>query len=463
MKVGSILEALNGSLVAGTSDTVITSVSIDSRTVEKGALFIPVKGENFDGHDFIKSALENGAVAFLTERWNEQIRLPMHELLSSEITAVKVRNTVKALQDLSLYWRGRLDLRVVGVTGSTGKTSTKDMIASVLSERLNVVASEKSYNNEVGVPLTILKADRKTGVLVVEMAMRGLGQIGELAEIAKPDVGVVTNVGKTHFELLGSEELIAEAKSELVKAVPSTGTVILNLDDAWTQRLKEMTRAAVITYGMSKGATFRADRIEIDNTGRPSFELHSPDGEIKIDLPLTGRHNIYNALAAAAVGYVLDINLNAVKKGLEKTVLTGMRMQIFSTADGVIVINDAYNANPTSMKAALQALKDFDGGFRKIAVLGDMLELGKLSDIAHFEIGEDIRKVGVDMLITIGEKGKRIAEGAIRKGFDEKAAFVCQTTAEAAKILKVHVRPKDVILVKASRAMKLEEVLDSLL
>lgn len=463
MKVNSVLEAVKGSLVLGTSDIAVTSVSIDSRMIQKGALFVPIKGEKFDGHDFIKDALDRGAVAFLIERWNEQIRLMIEGYLNQKIAAVKVRSTVKALQDLSLFLRGRLELRVVGITGSTGKTSTKDMITSVLSERLNVVSSEKSHNNEIGVPLTILKADRKTDVLVLEMAMRGLGQIEELAKIAQPEFGVVTNVGKTHYELLGSEELIAEAKSELVKAIPADGAVILNYDDAWTEKLKGLTRARLITYGLSKKASVRATQIEVDDVGRPSFMLCSPDGETRVSLPTAGRHNVYNALAAAAVGFEFNLNLETIKRGLEKTALTEMRMQVFTTADGIVVVNDAYNASPTSMKAALQALDDFNGVSRKIAVLGDMLELGKISDIAHFEIGEVVKNVGVELLITVGEKGKRIAEGAVRRGFDEEAVFACQSTTEAAKILKAHVRPRDIVLVKASRAMRLEEVLDFLL
>lgn len=463
LKIKDVIEAVNGTLVFGVSDLGVTSVSIDSRSLENGALFVPLKGERFDGHDFIKKALERGAAGFLTERWNEQIRLQINVHLGPKVAIIKVKDTLKALQDLSRYYRSRLKLKVVGVTGSTGKTSTKDMISSVLAEKFAVVSSEKSFNNEIGVPLTILMADKMTDVLVAEMGMRGLGQIEALAEIAQPDVGVVTNVGKTHFELLGSEELIAQAKSELVKAVPSSGVVVLNQDDAWTKKLRELSKARVVTYGLSGKAAIRADRIEVDPSGKPSFQLHSQDGTIKIVLPVAGRHNVYNALAAAAVGFEFDLSQEMVKNGLEKTVLTEMRMQTFTTADGMVVLNDAYNANPTSMKAALQTLSDFNSGSRKIAVLGDMLELGKLSDIAHFEIGEAVKQVGVDLLITVGEKGKRIAEGAIRRGFDKRAAFICQTTAEASRILKVHLQPKDVILIKASRAMKLEEIVDCLL
>lgn len=463
LKISELVSLTGGTLINGSPERVVESISLDTRTLKEGDFFIPLRGERHDGHQFLAEALSKEAKGFFTERWNEGIRAPLLGNLRGDTVVIKVKDTLKALHSLARHVREQLDVEVVGITGSTGKTCTKDMLVSVLLQKLNLVYTEKSYNNEVGVPLTILKADYDADAVVVEMAMRGLGQIEELAEIAHPTVGLVTNVGKTHFEFLGSEEAIAIAKGELIEAIPPSGTVVLNEDDAWTGKLRSLSTAEVITYGISNSANVYADEINIDSSGRVSFKMISEGKSVEVKLPFPGRHNVYNALAAGAIGLHLGLSLSDVKKGLEGCTLSKMRMEVFTTADGVTVINDAYNANPTSMRAALFALRDMNRNSRRIAVLGDMLELGKIADVSHFEIGELVGELGVDLLITVGEKSRRIAEGALRRGLNSKNVFTCDGVTEAGRILREKTEPTDVVLVKASRGMGLEGVIDSLL
>ncbi|MDI6821724.1 MAG: UDP-N-acetylmuramoyl-tripeptide--D-alanyl-D-alanine ligase [Actinomycetota bacterium] len=462
LTVSQILLATNGELLNGLPQRVINDISIDTRTLKPGDLFIPIKGDHYDGHQFLKCALEKGAFGFLTQKWDKALKNIFGEL-KEETIVIRVEDGLKALKDLAQYLRGQLRVEVVGITGSTGKTCTKDMLANVLSQRMKVIWSERNYNNEIGVPLTILKAEQGTQILVVEMAMRGLGQIRELAEIAHPTIGLVTNVGKTHFEFLGSEELIAQAKSELVEAIPEDGIVFLNQDDFWTERLKSLSLAQVLTFGLSELSNFRACDINVDSMGKPSFKILSNRGDIWVNLPILGRHNVYNALATFAIASYLGLPLEDIKNGLETCTLSGMRMQLLTTPKGITILNDAYNANPTSMRAALIALGDIKSQSRKIAVLGDMLELGEITDVSHFELGKFVKEVGVNTLITVGERSKRIAEGALQSGMDSKEVISCDTSTEAARILNRMLEQGDIVLIKASRAMKLEEVADSLL
>lgn len=463
MTASEIAQVTGGTLENGPADTLIRNISLDSRSLSRGDLFVPMKGDSFDGHRFIAHALSRGACGFLSERWGDVMKDSLRGYLESSTAAIKVESTLRALHAIAKHVRKKLAVEVVGITGSTGKTCTKDMISNILSQDRSVVSTKKNYNNEIGVPLTVLRADQDTQVLVVEMAMRGLGQIKELADIVSPRIGLITNVGKTHFELLGSEEKIAQAKSELIQAIPSDGVVILNADDKWTKELRGLTDAAVVTYGVSNSASIRAVDIETDGLGQPSFKIVSDKEALSVFLPFPGRHNVYNALAAYAVTNGMGASQANIKKGLESCVLSEMRMQVFTTADGITVLNDAYNANPTSMKAALVALGDMAQDKRKLAILGDMLELGTLAEMAHFEIGEFAQDLQLDFLITVGKKSKRIAEGAISKGMDPSAVVECETTEEASAILVKRVEPGDVVLIKASRAMKLENVVNALI
>jgi len=458
-----LIQITDGLLVNGPEEIKINNISIDTRTLKQSDLYVPLRGENYDGHKFISDALLRGSCGFISERWDDRFKDALRESIRNSTIVVIVKDTLAALHALAGHIRKKLEAEVVGITGSTGKTCTKDMISNILSRQYNVVSTKKNYNNEIGVPLTVLKADQETQVLVIEMAMRGLGQIRELAEMVAPRIGLITNVGKTHFELLGSEEKIAEAKSELIQVIPPEGLVILNADDKWTGKLSDMSAAPVITYGMSEDAGIRAVDVEVDKEGQPSFKVETTGGGLSLSLPFPGRHNIYNALAAYAVASEMGVSQLDIKKGLETSVLSEMRMQVFTTSDGITVLNDAYNANPTSMKAALTALSDMAQDKRKAVILGDMLELGNLEAMAHFKIGELVSDIGAELLITVGTRSRRIAEGALSKGMNPNAVIQCQETEEAKKALIENIRPGDIVLVKASRAMELEKVVNALI
>lgn len=458
----TLLGVVRGELIHGLGTTMVNGVVIDSRHVEPGVAFIAFPGDRVDGHEYITDAISMGARAVLITRPVEEISVALEHARERDVAVVRVASALDALQDLAAYHRGRLFCPVIGVTGSTGKTTTKDFITSVLSVRSRVVATYGNQNNEIGVPLTLLRAGADTDVLVVEMAMRGAGQIARLCEIASPSAGIVTNVGTSHIELLGDQEAIASAKGELIEAVPASGVAFLNADDAYSGRLAERASARVVRYGLNSDADVTALDLIVDAEGRASFTLVA-DGESRaVTLSIPGRHNVYNALAAAAVGLYLDVGLDDVVEGLRTAEAGEMRMQAFESATGVFVINDAYNANPTSMRAAIETLADMQASGSRIAVLGDMAELGSLTELAHFHIGEEVARLPIDSLITVGPRARRIADGARAEGMDESSIHPFDSVDEARDHLAEAVSPGDVVLVKASRVMGLEGIVEGI-
>jgi UDP-N-acetylmuramoyl-tripeptide--D-alanyl-D-alanine ligase len=458
LRASELSDIVGGELLSGSPSQNIDSLSTDTRSLKPGDLFLPLRGERFNGEEFLGRALELGAVGFLTTEW-EKRRLTAPT--SPEAIIIKVKDTLRSLQEIARFVRAELQTEVVGITGSTGKTSTKDMAASILSLRLRTVSGEASHNNEIGVPLTLLKADENTDVIIAELAMRGQGQIKELAGIAKPTMGIITNIGKSHFEFLGSQELIGRAKAELAEEIPEEGVLILNADDVWTEKLRDLPRCRVVTFGLSRGSNVRAEEVSV-RSGKPSFVLVSEKGRIPVELPVLGRHNIYNALAASAAALELDFTLEEIKKGLECCRLPKMRMEAFSTSEGITVLSDAYNANPASMEAALLTLRDVAASSRKIAVLGDMLELGDIADSSHYQLGEQVHDLGVDFLVAVGKWSKRVAEGALDRGMASSRVILCRKPSEAVKILRSILKAGDVVLVKASRAVQMEQAVNSL-
>lgn len=463
LPVKTLVEVTGGQLLAGPATTMVNGLAIDSRSVEPGSAFVAFVGENTDGHAYIMEALGQGARAVLVTRDDESVRTSFDAAARAESALVLVPDAQLAVEALGAHHRDRLMCHVVGVTGSTGKTTTKDFLRSVLATRMRVVATAENRNNELGVPLTLMDAGADTDVLVVEMAMRGPGQIAHLCEIARPTAGLVTNVGVSHVESLGSEEAIASAKGELVRAVPADGRVFLNGDDAWTGVLERSSVAAVTRYGLGASADVHAEDIALAEDGTPTFTLVSEQGRADVRLPVPGRHNVYNALAAAAVGLYLELSIEDVVAGLESATFSRWRMEAFQSASGLTVINDAYNANPTSMRAAISALMDIPTGGRRVAVLGDMAELGSFAELAHFQLGGAITESGIDFLVTVGERGRRIAEGALAAGMDPDAVRPCVTAAEASEVLDDLAEPGDTVLVKASRVMGLERVVEGMI
>jgi UDP-N-acetylmuramoyl-tripeptide--D-alanyl-D-alanine ligase len=463
LSVGTLVEVTGGELLLGPDTTMVNGLVLDSREVHPGAAFVAFTGEHVDGHDFVGDALASGARALIVTRDDDALRAAVAEADRAEVALVRVDDATVAVEALGTWHRQRLACHVIGVTGSTGKTTTKDFLRSVLATRMKVVATTGNRNNELGVPLTVMDAGADTEVLVVEMAMRGPGQIEHLCRIVRPTAGLITNVGVSHVELLGSEEAIASAKGELVRAVPEDGRVFLNGDDAWSPTLAASATAAVTYYGQGPDADVWADDVALSEEGTPTFRIVCEQGAADVRLPALGRHNVYNALAAAAVGLYLEISLDDVVAGLESATFSKWRMETFESATGITVINDAYNANPTSMRAALSALSDLPTTGKRVAVLGDMGELGSLSELAHFELGEVLATSAVDALVTVGEKARRIAEGALAAGMSTDAVRPCVSVAEATEVLDDLLAQGDSVLVKASRLMGLEKVVEGII
>lgn len=461
--VQTLLEVTDGKLLAGSEDVMVNGLAVDSRDVQPGCAFVAFVGARADGHAYVGEAVVRGARALIVTRDDEAVRAAAAASRHQQASLVLVADALEAVQALASHHRERLLCPVVGVTGSTGKTTTKDLMEAALTVKYNVVATHGNRNNELGVPLTLFEAGADTEVVVVEMAMRGRGQIARLCEIARPTHGLVTNVGMSHIELLGSAEAIADAKGELIEATDPAGAVYLNGDDALSERLAARAAAQVVTYGLGEENDVRAEAIAVAPEGTASFDVRLADGSSQpVSLRIPGRHNVYNALGAAAVSVDLGLSLEEVAEGLGCAVPGDMRMQVFTTASGVTVVNDAYNANPTSMRAALNALDDMSAEGRKIVVLGDMAELGSLAELAHFQLGEQLPQHRFDLLITVGGKAARIADGARAQGMAEDRIRPCVTVEEAASVLEDSVEPGDLVMVKASRVVGLERVVDGI-
>lgn len=461
--VEMIVENCKGMLLAGEPSVVVAGLALDSRAVEPGSVFVAFSGENFDGHAFLLDALDAGARALIVTKGSEELAEELFErVVSLGAAVIQVDDALGAVQCLAAAHRRRLRAKVVGITGSTGKTTTKDLVAAVLSCAYSVVATQANRNNELGVPLTLLSADADTEVLVVEMGMRGPGQISELCAIAAPEYGLITNVGTSHVELLGSEDAIADAKAELVRSLPEHGRAFLNGDDARSGSIAAASPAPVVRYGLSSDNDVYAEDIELDAMSRASFTAVVGDERVRMTLAVPGRHNVYNALAAIAVGHHLGVALAHMADALSGAAMTGMRMEVLSTASGVTILNDTYNANPTSMRAAVETLSQLRGCNRRIAVLGDMGELGSFAELAHFRLGGHVRDCDLDVLVTVGPLARRIADGASAAGMDRAAVRACVTVEEAGAVLDDLVEAGDAVLVKASRMMGLEALVEGI-
>lgn len=428
-------------------DSVFSQVETDTRAITEGALFVALKGETFDGHDYVLQAKERGAAGAVVAEDRPEYK-------QEGFAVVIVTDTRKAYQDLARFHRRRFSIPVIAVTGSVGKTSTRSMIAAVLSQKYRVLQTEKNFNNEIGLPKTLLQLTPEHEACVVEMGMRGLGQIAELAAIAEPDIGVVTNVGKSHIELLGSQDNIARAKSEIVRALSEDGVAILNQDDSYVAAMADLCRGKVVGYGIESNAAIRASRVVCSEKGL-RFACRCFDQVMDIHMPLIGSHNVYNALAAIAVGRVLGLTEHQLQKGLSEYRGMPMRQELIHLGEYTF-INDAYNANPASMSEALKSLALLTKG-RKIAVLGGMLELGDWTVREHEKIGAEAAELGLDALITMGSPASYIADAARKNGLG--AVYTAQDHAGAADCLRQIIQPGDTVLLKGSRGFAMEKIL----
>jgi len=447
LTLGDIAAATGGQLLGGDPAATASSYSIDTRTLAPGALFVALRAER-DGHDFVLDALDRGAVGALVSRPVEGAGL------------VLVDDTAAALSALGSAARDRLaGVPVVGITGSTGKTSTKDLTAAALAAAGPVGASPVSFNNEIGVPLTLLSAPDGAAAVVAEMGARGIGHIATLCAVARPAIGVITNIGMAHAEFFGSREEVARGKGELLEALPAAGHAVLCADDDMTPGLRARTAAAVLTAGFGPGADVRVRDLRVDEELRPAFRLDTPWGPAEVaPLPVRGAHQAGNAALAVAVAGVAGVALDAAVAGLAAAVGSPWRMELGRSPAGVAVLNDAYNANPTSMAAALDALASLGGAGRRFAVLGPMAELGPHSAAEHERLAKLVAAAEVQLLVTVG------APDLARHALDAGTEAVAVDGAEAAvAALAPRLRRGDAVLVKASRVSGLERVARALL
>ncbi len=441
------------------SGSPVARVVVDSRLAGPGALFVALPGQRADGHDFVEDAFARGAGVCVV-REDELARRWSGEPAGGALVAVA--DPGEALLRLAADERAGSAARLVGITGSTGKTSTKDLAAAVLGARYRTVASPASYNNEVGLPLTILSAPGEVEVVVAEMGGRGPGHITRLADVARPDVGVVTNVGTAHMELFGSREAIAEAKAELVRALPPGALAVLPTDDPVARGFARLTSARVLTFGTSPGAAVRAEEVVLDELGRASFTLAACGERARVQLSVAGEHMVANALAAAACGVGLGVSVAECAAALEEASVSPWRMEIFTTADGVLVVNDAYNANPESVAAALRAARWMARRGRLAAVLGKMAELGPIEEREHERVGELAARLRVDRVITVGPEARTVALAAVREGVEPENVASYDAPEEALADVRAWARGGDVVLFKASRVVGLERLAEAL-
>jgi UDP-N-acetylmuramoyl-tripeptide--D-alanyl-D-alanine ligase len=442
--LAEVADAVGGA-IAGDPAIAVTAVATDSRSVEAGAVFVALHGERLDGHAFLAEAFERGAVAAIVDE-DRPIEGP----------AVRVADTGEALLALAADERNRFEGTVVAVTGANGKTSTKDLATAVVATNRSTHASPSSFNNEVGLPMTLLGAPPRTEVIVAELGARRIGDVRRLCEVARPHVAVVTNIGVAHIEIFGSWSAIVEAGAEPVEALGTDGVAILNADDPVVAGYASRTAARVVTFGRAAGADVRAESVQLAPDGRASFDLRMDGQRARVTLAVPGEHMVPNALAASAIGRTLGVAAEAAGAALERARVTRWRMETSETAGGVRILNDAYNANPESVAAALKTARWMAGDGRLIAVLGPMAELGALTAEAHERVGELAARLRVDRLITIGPDAKAIAVAGVREGLEPDAAADYDDLDAALADVVAVARPGDVVLVKGSRVAGLE-------
>ncbi|HUI68377.1 MAG TPA: UDP-N-acetylmuramoyl-tripeptide--D-alanyl-D-alanine ligase [Nitrospirota bacterium] len=433
----------------------IKGISIDSRTISKGELFVAIKGSRFDGRDFVPAVIKNGAWGALVERSELDTKYAAFGGLRN---IFPVEDTIFALQEMSQMHRKKFAIPVIGITGSNGKTTTKEMLASILKQRGSVLKNEGNLNNHIGVPLTLLKLDARHKSAVVEMGMSALGEIETLARLVNPDVGVITNIGPAHLEFLGTMDIVAQAKAELLGNLKTDGTAVLNADDQYFTILKKKYGGRVLSFGIENKADVSAFGIR-QGKNFTDMTIEADDSRVNVRLPAVGKHNIYNALAAAAAATAVGMPLDAVKYGLEDFSPVAMRSEL-KQIKGRTVLADYYNANPGSVKAALETLISLTGGRKSVAVLGDMLELGDIAADAHREVGRTVAHLGVDVLITMGSLAIYISEGALEAGMPKDRVISAGSYAEAAALLGELSKNGDAVLIKGSRGMKMEKILE---
>ena len=449
LSILQIAELANAKLEQGDGRISVERISTDSRIIKKGEFFVALRGENFDGRKFVEATGKAGAAGAIVDlEWNGKV--------PAKFAIIRAEDTLLAYQNLAANYRKALSIKVLAITGSNGKTSTKDFAASVLGRKFRVTKTQGNFNNHVGLPRTILEATSKDEVAVWEIGMNHPGEVAPLAKIAAPNAAIITNIGVAHIEFMGTREAIAKEKGALAEAVATEGAVILNADDPFSKEIAERTQAHVIFAGTREG-TVRAIDIQQSADGS-EFTIIEGAHRCRAQLSVPGLHMVQNALLAVAAGRAFGLSLEEAAAGLASAPLTKARLQI-KEINGVQFLDDSYNANPDSMKAALQTLVELDTDGKKIAVLGEMRELGKESERGHEEVGEAAAAFGIDHLIGIGEMGAIISRAAEKAGLEKSS--VVGSTSEAAELLLNMAAPGDLVLIKGSRLARTEDVIEA--
>ncbi len=468
LNLADVFEALIGYRPDGIN-LVITEASIDSRQCIAGSLFVAIPGERVDGHNYVGDAFHKGASIALVQKDLTNL-FPVCDIKQDGVISqssipnipfcILVDNTIEALQKIAKFWRSKLDLRIVGITGSVGKSTTKELINDVLNMKFRTLKSPGNLNNEIGLPLTILRLGEGYQRAVLEMGFYVPGEISLLCDIAKPQVGVITNIGTVHAERAGSKEIIARGKSELIQALPPApdGVAILNYDDPLVRPMADLTKARVIYYGLDPAADIWADEVVGEGLDGIRFNLHYQDDVFQLRVPLIGQHSVHTALRAAAVGLAEGLSWGEIITGLRNS-HTQLRLVAVHSEHGALLLDDTYNASPESTLAALNLLSELDG--RKIAVLGDMLELGQYEEEGHELVGARVAEI-VSELITIGPRGKLIAKAALNSKIGECCVHSFDTALDSIEYLRSILNKDDVVLVKGSHGMRMDRIVFAL-
>lgn len=448
LTIKEIEEATGGALLSEDENVIIDSISTDSRTMESQTLFVPLKGETNDGHDYIDMAISNGAKAILTEKKGT---------FPSDVSVILVEDTTKALGMLAKYYLAKMQVKVVAVTGSVGKTSTKEMVAAVLSKKFRVVKTKGNFNNHIGLPKTVFTLTKEDEIAVLEMGMNHFGEIDYLADIAQPDVAAITNIGVSHIENLGSREGILKAKMEVDDHLKAGGKLVLNADNDLLQSVIPSVSDHVLTYSIeNQSAMYVAKNIEISK-GSISFSVEVSNRVYQPVIYALGEYHVYNALCALAIGRYFGMDMAEIVDGIASFENAAMRMSIEKKGDYTFIV-DCYNAAPDSMEAAIKVLSDYEGE-RKVAVLGDMMEMGEFAPAFHEKVGHIVAQQSIDVLVTIGSRAEYIARGAISEKMRPQNIHSFLTIEEFIEAYPHIVKKSDVILLKASRAMTFEKIL----
>lgn len=463
-----IFEALVGQVPAW-ANHVISDVNVDSRKMIPGSLFIAVPGEKLDGHDFLEDAFERGACfAFIQQDIDSRFQVIDFRIEGEDggypevelPICFRVEDSIHALQRVARFWRKKLNVRVIGITGSVGKTTTKELTTTVLKQRYRTLKNRGNLNNEIGLPMSLWQLSEGHDRAVLEMGFYVPGEIKHLCDIAKPAVGVITTIGTVHAERAGSIDAIAKGKGELIEALPAApeGVAILNYDDPLVRSMGDRTQASVFYYGLSPEADLWADEVESLGLDGIKFRLHYQDETIYLQVPLIGRHSVHTVLRASAVGLVEGMSWQEIIQGL-RVGHSQLRLVVVETKSGALLLDDTYNASPKSMLADLNLLEDIEG--RKVAVLGDMLELGQYEKIGHEKVGIRAAEVA-DALITVGELAELIAKAALRAGLTEDKVFSLPDNDAAISFLDEYLREGDVVLVKGSHSARMDRIVGAL-